>query len=432
MTLLDGRGGPPVADASVEVRGGRILYAGPDRRPPRGSSEIDGRGRFLLPGFIDMHAHLLAPTCETGPNGAAVFDRPTSEKMMGALLDFGVTTVRSPATPTVEGLRLRDDLNAGRVRGPFAHASAEFINDSSLDEAGLRRIVREALPHRPDYIKAYGALSPEAVAVLAQEAAAHGLPLIGHLGRTSWLEGVRLGVDHLTHAVDWSTKTLPADARESFAAASRGRGGLLYRIDWLEHVRVDAPEMIATVDAIAAAGVSLDPTLVAYDTKFSPRDNPRYRRNPHVDRVPELHAIWRRCGDNQTANWTEADFARWRAAWPKLQALVRLYKERGVLLTTGSDVSNPWVIPGESLHQEFELLVEAGLPPATVLRMTGENAARALPNPDVGVVAAGRRADLVLLTADPLQDIRNTRSIEWVMQRGRIVSRGPTASRQAS
>jgi imidazolonepropionase-like amidohydrolase len=95
-----------------------------------------------------------------------------------------------------------------------------------------------------------------------------------------------------------------------------------------------------------------------------------------------------------------------------------------VLLTTGTDLTNPWVIPGESLHQEFELLVAAGLSPSEVLKMTGENAARALRSNDIGLIEAGRLADLVLLAANPLDNIGNTRSIRWVMKAGAQVSNG--------
>ncbi|WP_456705408.1 MULTISPECIES: amidohydrolase family protein [unclassified Bradyrhizobium] len=99
------------------------------------------------------------------------------------------------------------------------------------------------------------------------------------------------------------------------------------------------------------------------------------------------------------------------AAYSKLQALVRIMRDSGALLTTGTDLTNPWIIPGESLHQEFELLVAAGLSPSQV---SGENAARALRSRDVGLIEPGRVADLVLLTTNPLNNIANTRSIQWL------------------
>jgi imidazolonepropionase-like amidohydrolase len=337
--------------------------------------------------------------------------------MLSAMLDFGITTVRSPATPTIEGLRLRDDLNAGRVRGPRAFASAELINDPSPTDAQLRQYVRDALPSKPDYFKVYARLSPAAVASVIDEAHAHGVPVIGHLGATSWLEGARLGIDYLTHAVDWSARTLPEDRREAYSEAERSRGAIRARIDWLELLDLHAPPVLDMVDEVVRRKISVDPTLVAYDTKFAAPGGGRYRTNAYAAAVPEMLSDWIACR-RITEDWTPDDYRRWRAAYPKMQALIRLFHQKGVILTTGTDVTNPWVIPGESLHQEFELLASAGLSAREILQMTGGNAASALRHPDVGVIEAGRRADLVLLSASPLTDIRNTRRIVWVMKQG--------------
>jgi imidazolonepropionase-like amidohydrolase len=425
VCLLDGRGGAPRPGTTVLIEGDRIRAVVPASQPlPPGTTRIDGAGRYLLPGFIDMHAHLLVPRGST-PR----FDRKLSERCLGVMLDHGITTVRSPATPTLEGLALRDDLNAGRVRGPRARASMELINDPALKEAQLRRLVRDALPLRPDYVKAYARLTPGAVSTLINEAHAHGVEVIGHLGRTTWLEGISLGIDHLVHTVDWASGTLPEAARPEFSRRSKERGAMRSRIDWLEMVQVDGHHIRAQIRALAQKQIDVDLTLIAYDTKFtSPGVDRRYRNNPAMALVPELAADWRADGQEIVANWTASDYARWKRAWPKLQALVRAYANGGVRLVTGTDFTNPWIIPGEGLHQEFELLVEAGLSPSMVLRMTGENSSLALKDKHVGIVETGRRADLVLLRASPLADIRNTRSIEWVMQGGRLISRGPEPS----
>ena len=426
VTLLDGRGGAPIANATIMVRGDRIeaiLQKG--SRVPRGARIISGKGRYLLPGFIDMHAHLLVPRCEAPAGQSSPFDRKLSERMLSTLLDFGITSVRSPATPTVEGLAFRNDLNAGRARGPRAFASAELINDPKMDDAALRQTVRDALPFKPDYFKVYARLKPEQVASVIDEAHRHKVPVIGHLQSTSWAQGARLGIDHLTHAVDWSDQSLRSEHRSTYRELIKERGPIRARLDWLELLDLQAPELLHSIQEVARRGISVDPTLVAYDSKFSDPASPRYRRNRFVRVVPELTNDWFRCG-GAAADWTQEDRDRWTKLFPKLQQLVKLMHDKGVLLTTGSDLTNEWVIPGESLHQEFELLSEAGLTPSQILRMTGENAARALRRDDIGVVAAGRRADLVVLAEDPLADIRNTRSILWVMKDGRQVSRGPT------
>jgi imidazolonepropionase-like amidohydrolase len=427
VTVLDGRGGPALKKARVVVEGDHIVSVGlaPGATPAEGQV-IDGTGKFLLPGFIDMHAHLLFPRCAPD-DSAPRFDRKLSEKALSQQLDFGITTVRSPATPTIEGLRLRDDLNAGRVRGPRALAAAELINDTALDNDALRQVVRDALPYRPDYIKVYARLRPPEVATIIDEAHRHNLPVIGHLQQTSWAMGARLGIDHLAHAVDWSIESLPVASRAAYAETLKGRKGFRARIDWLEAFDPDTPDQKQLLAALARQRVSVDVTLIAYDAKFSPPSAPRYRRNPQLRSFPELRSDWERC-DDATADWTADDFRRWQAAKPKLFGWVKRMSDAGVLLVSGTDLTNEWITPGDGLHQEFELLAQAGLSPDVILRMTGANAAEALRRNDVGIVEAGRRADLVLLSADPRQSIGNTRAIVWVMQGGKVVAR-PSARR---
>jgi hypothetical protein len=236
-----------------------------------------------------------------------------------------------------------------------------------------------------------------------------------------------MGIDDLTHAADWSAGTLPPGSRVAYAEAVRRRGAIRARIDWLEMLDVNSAPVRDMISEVRRRHISIDPTLVAYDTKFAAPDGGRYRNDPYVDIVPEMSDDWRSCS-RITSDWTDEDYARWRASYPKLQALVRSLRDGGVVLTTGTDLTNPWVIPGESLHQEFELLADAGFSPREILRMTGENAARALRRSDIGVIEAGRRADLVLLRANPLADIRNTRQIAWTMMGGRLVSQGLTPS----
>jgi imidazolonepropionase-like amidohydrolase len=424
VTVLDGAGGAALSDSRVTVRQGRIASVQRSSgSAPAGAKLVDGRGRFLLPGFIDMHVHLLFPRCTAG-DGPVRFDRKLSERALARYLDFGITTVRSAATPTVAGLALRDDLNNGVVRGPRALASAELINDSSITDAELRQVVRDALPYRPDYIKAYASLTPDQVSTVIAEAHLHRIPVIGHLQRTTWKRGVELGIDHLVHSVDWSVDSLPPDRQAAYRDAVKGRSGFQSRIDWLEAFDPDAPAQRELVKALARERISVDVTLIAYDGKFSLPSDRRFRRNRYLRSFPDLKEDWTRC-DDTTANWTVRDYQRWHAARPKLSAWIKRMADAGVLLVSGTDLTNQWITPGEGLHQEFELLAEAGLTPNQILRLTGANAAEALGREDVGMIEEGRRADLVLLADDPRRSISNTRSIVWVMQSGEIVVRGP-------
>lgn len=419
-TLVDGTERPPVRDAVVVIEGDRIAHAGPRGSVviPPGAEAVDLRGRFLIPGLVDMHAHVLVPRCD--PGAPTRFDRALSERMLGVLLRSGITTVRSPATPTGLGVALRDDVAAGRVVGPRVFASAELI-DGDLSPDDVRREVRDRLRHRVDFVKLYARLAPEAVRAGIEEAHAARVPVIGHLSRTSWTEAARMGIDFLTHAASWSAGELPESKRDAYERARRERGPMRARIDWLELVQPDGPEVATLVRTLAERRISVDPTLVAYDTKFRSPASPRYRKNARRAVVPELLQDWQRCG-TPTDDWTAPDYERMAAAWPKLLALVKRYHDGGVLLTAGSDVTNAWVIPGESLHQELELLVSAGLTPAEVLRIATRNGARSLGREaDLGTIEPGRRADLVVLSRDPLARIGDTRAIERVMHDGRWV-----------
>src|SRR5262249_14234533 len=149
----------------------------------------------------------------------------------------------------------------------------------SLTDRQLRQYVRDALSSKPDYFKVYARLSPVQVAAVIDEAHAHAIPVIGHLGQTSWLEGARLGIDYLTHTVDWSAKTLAETKRDAYAAAVRTRGAIRARIDWLEMLDPQSPPVQEMIGELVRRGIPIDPTLVAYDTKFAAPDGGRYRTN---------------------------------------------------------------------------------------------------------------------------------------------------------
>jgi imidazolonepropionase-like amidohydrolase len=418
VTLIDGTGAAPVPDRDIVVRGDRVVEV---RRTggapyPRGAELLELRGRFVIPGLVDAHAHATILLFHRGEDGEvrAEYRRDLSERALRLLLAHGVTTIRNPSAPAAEGAALRDDVESGTIAGPRILTSGEHLNDRGMTGDEIRAEVRRQAGAGVDLIKVYGGLGPEQVAAAIEEAHALGLPVVGHLQRTTWTEAARLGIDAVTHGSPWSGAYLPRERRADY------RETMLGRLDWIEWVDLDGPEVAAMIRELAERRIPVDPTLVTYHTKFF-GDDPRWTENPAQALVPELSAQWR-AGATYVTDWSPADFARARRLWPKVEALVRRYHQGGVLLAAGSDTPQAWTVPGVSLHEELELLVEAGIPPLEVLRIATRNGAEALGLLDrVGTVEAGKRADLLILSADPVADVRNTRRIERVVQGGRLL-----------
>jgi imidazolonepropionase-like amidohydrolase len=439
VTLIDGTGHEPKHDMAVAVAGSRITYVGPAAgRPDQPHARVlSGAGKFLIPGLIDTHAHVTYiqwPDRQTDTAIGAV-DDATTRASLRLLLDFGITTIRNPAAPTAAGVSYRDRIASGQLDGPMVRTAGEILNRTARYD-GLTRPVntasdveREVASQAAagvDFVKVYANLPPPLVAAAIRSAHAHRLRVIGHLQATSWTEAARLGIDAICHGASWAAAELPPARRAEYEGAIAAEGAMRARLDWLESVQPDGAEIGQMIDEIVRRRIPVDPTLIAYATKFDGQ-NQRFVRSPDLDRAPApMGASF--AALSFVRDWTPSDFERGHRVWPKMQALIRAYHRGGVLLTAGSDEPNSWIVPGPSLHTELELLTEAGLSPLEVLTIATRNGAEALGIlPAVGTIETGKQADLVLLDHDPTADIRNTRSIALVVQRGRVVRTGKPA-----
>lgn len=428
VTVIDGRSGPPLTDATVVIDGDRIAAVGPRREVPipAGARVESGRGRWLIPGLIDMHAHVtLGPVHRTATSMVMDLDPTTIDPSLRALLAFGVTTIRDPGAVTPFAVAVRDSIERGQRIGPRIRTAGEVIEAQEFagltvavrTEAEARAEVRRQAAAGVDYIKVYVSLPPPVIAAAIDEAHRLGKKVIGHLFATSWTEAADLGIDAIVHAVPSSPRLLRPAARDAWRRQMTRTSRFM--IQWFEFADLASPEIDSMVTALIRRRVVHDPTLVVFEAmtfgnRASVTESPDLRLAP-----PQLLANWRK--DFQlSAGWTAQDFDSAQAAWPRVLQFVKHLHDRGVLITVGTDANNPWVPPGSSFHRELELLVQAGLSPTEVLRAATRNGAVGLDLLDqVGTIEPGKRADLVLLTADPLADIRNTRRIAWVMRNGR-------------
>ena len=436
VTVIDGTGAAPLRDAVVVIEGNRITAFGPrDRiRIPGGAAIQDLTGKYLLPGFIDMHAHAAFGPVSTTGEGAQIqlrmdYDDAASVEMLRRLLEYGVTTIRNPAGPAREAVALRDRVARGELPGPRTFTAGEVIDFSTSPGLGVgartdsavRAAVRDQVAVGVDYIKLYAGLAPGLVAAGVDEAHKLGKKAIVHTFLTSWTEAARSGIDGIVHIVPGNPRLLPPDRR---AAYMKSITGTQFMYTWFQFVDLNAPEIDTMVTALVEQKVVLDPTLVTFEAMFRGNDTAITRSPDLVSAPPSLLRNWQEF--QLSKGWSEADFTAAQATWPTVLRFTKMLYDRGVFLVVGTDSPNPWAAPGTSFHRELELYVAAGIPPLQVLRMATESGAQALGiDGQVGTVAQGKQADLVLLDADPLRDIRNTRRIAWVMQNGRLVHQKP-------
>jgi imidazolonepropionase-like amidohydrolase len=415
-TVLDMTGAPPHR-ADVVLDGERIAAIVP---PGEGKADrtIDLTGKFLLPGFADLHAHVLLHPTDAKGRLAARPDRGLSLLVLKLLLAYGVTTVRDPGAETEAAVALRKSLAKGAIAGPRLWTCGRILDTGSVESMPFARVetadearseVRRQAAAGVDCIKAYSGITPDLLRAILDEAHAHRLPVLGHLHATTWREAVGLGIDGIEHAAPWTQDIVP-----------RSGAGLFGRVEWLERLDLEEFPVQTLIAALARRRVPVDLTLIAMHTKLF-GDSDRWQRNPDLSLVPASLVKGFRAGAFTRA-WTPAQYVRAHAAWPKLLAWARALHDGGVLLTTGTDTPTPWIVPGASLHDELLLLEEAGISRAEVLRIATRNAAIALHREaEQGTVERGKVADLVVLAADPLVNLRNTRRIEMVIQRGRIL-----------
>ncbi|HEX7123321.1 MAG TPA: amidohydrolase family protein, partial [Gemmatimonadaceae bacterium] len=421
-TVIDGRGSPPRRGVDVCIAGGRIVSVAARCAADPDSPVIDATGMYLVPGFVEMHVHVLEHGRDEKGEIPPHFDWTDVRRRLRLLLEHGITTIRDPGSETETAVALRGMLERGELAGPRLFTAGRILNASSFNPEPFRPVssadeVRQEIQRQKtagvDFIKVYSAMPPELLRVAVEEAHAAGLPVIGHLQRTTWTEAARLGLDHLAHGAPWTADLLPESRRAGYVQTLFGR------VYWLANLDLATPQVDTLVRELVRRGIPVDPTLIAYHTKFF-GNHARWLQNPDNALLPPRVITGWQAG-SFTRDWTAEQYAAAQRAWPRMLALTKLLFDRGVSLTVGTDAPTPWIVPGASFHDELTLLRDAGIPAPAIIQMATLNGARALRrDAEFGTIEPGRQADLVLLARDPLAAIENTRSIAAVVQGGRV------------
>jgi imidazolonepropionase-like amidohydrolase len=401
-TLIDGTGDPPKPHAVIIINGSRIVAITDETQyHDQYSSLIDNEttrvsvlnltGKYVIPGLFDMHAHVAGVRKNS-------YNQNFSETALDMLLDYGVTTIRNPGGPTNESIALKHNVSEGNIEGPAIFTAGRLLNGPQIaipfvekqisSEEQAREEVRYQAAAGVDYIKLYVGLPPNLVKAAIDEAHIEGIRVIGHLYMTSWTDAANLGIDALTHGVPIDPFLLSAgDKREQFF---ENGGGPFDHFLWLDLVDLNSVEIKEMINALVENDIPVDPTLGIYEAILKDDDG---FSNP----------------ENQLR-------------WAKVLQLTKIMYDNGVQILSGSDIPNFGLVPGASLHNELELLAEAGIKPLQVIEIATNNGAKALGIDDiVGTIQPEKHADMVVLSANPLENISNTKQIDAVMVDGKFI-----------
>ena len=384
-----------LASQTVIVRDDKIVQVGSSSSTdiPEGALRIDGRGKYLMPGLTDMHIHGL--------------ESNRIEELFLYLAN-GVTTVRHLKGRS-ELLKLRQQIATGQILGPTLYTCGPIVfGDKKPDEA--RRIVAEQTREGYDCIKIYDDWSKEGYEALVAAAQTNKIAAVGHLARNLPLDVNLRGRTEVAHAEEFVY---------TYFMKESGRGEWAKRETLIPNV----------VEMMKGSGVAVTGTLVAFDyigRLISDETVRELANKPELKYVPKARRAKMTSDSEYRSNFKPTDFNGLRKSLALQKKLLKALKDAGIKILVGTDGSleaNFPVVPGFAVHEELQELVDAGLTPYEALVAATRNPAEVLKAGDqFGTVSPGKRADLILVEANPLENVGNAARLVGVMVRGRWLS----------
>jgi imidazolonepropionase-like amidohydrolase len=408
-----------LASQTVIVRGDRIEAIGPARGTgiPAGAIRIDGRGKYLLPGLAEMHAHVQSAQAQANA------DERLNRDIFFLYIANGITTIRAMLGAPNQ-LVLRDRLASNELLGPTMFVAAPSLNGNSAPNPDTAaKLVRAHKAAGYDLLKIHPGLSRETYDAIVRTAREVGITWAGHVPQAV---GLRHAISVRQSTIDHMDGYLEASVPESTAVRLQGGGATM--ADFIRNVDESRFEELARLTR--AAGIWNVPTAALWENLFdrtSPEELLQRPENRYVPRT--LLSSWANAKRNRVRQDEQ------QGVTPELvmkfltarRRMLKVLADVGAPLLMGTDSPQIFSVPGFSLHRELALAVASGLTPYQVLesgtRNVGRYAAEELKlDGRFGTVAVGQRADLVLLDANPLDDVGNLSRRAGVMVRGRWVS----------
>lgn len=427
VTVIDMTGAAPKRDRTVVVSGNRIAEVGSPRSTtiPRDALVINAAGKYLIPGLWDMHVHF-----------------GETERSFPLYIANGVTGVRDMGGDPDKSFRWREQTAKGDLVGPRIMACGPIIDGPDPAAHGPtivagtgaegRKAVADLAGRGADCVKVYDRLPRDVYFAIIDEAKKRRIPVVGHVPLSvTTIEASDAGqksIEHLGTIFEGSS-TIEAELRR-LEAAPPPEGD---PSEFPRRIAARGERMLDTYDERKASALFRRlaknrtwqvPTLVVkrgqtFIDDFSRTGDERLKYIAESDRE------WWSPQKNFFARYRTPEYVvHKKRLYRRELELVGAMHRAGVPLMTGTDVSSAWVFPGFSLHDELELFVEAGLTPMEALQAATRNPAAFLGElASRGTVERGKVADLVLLDANPLEDVRSSRKIRAVVRNGRYFSK---------
>ena len=427
VNVVDVNNGSLLTNQTVVVSGNTIIEIGPveHRAISPDDQVIDAEGKYLIPGLWDMHVHATYPG--------------QYERFYPLLLANGVTGIRDTWGSVEVAFDARAAIASGELVGPVRSVVAGNLVDGpgqiwsgsrvAITPGDGREIVTELHAAGAPFIKVYSSLFPKTFRAIAEQANLLGVPFAGHVPEgvkalTASVAGIR-SMEHLKGVLEGCSSEEQALINESMRALRVGRDRDTQQILHARDARALATQDDQKCRLLAQLFIDNEtwqvPTLVT---------------NRGYSHMPEMAAK----GDFRLRYLVESDYQNWfpasnrfvqgrtqenwaldRAVFARELEIVGMMAEMGVPFLAGSDATNPWTFPGFSLHDELQLLVDAGMNPLQALQAATLNPARFFArDTELGSVEVGKLADLVLLDANPLEDISNSKTISAVVANGQL------------